>query len=132
MVEVVIDASAVVDLLLGNQLGESVASRISGTGLHAPAHLDAECLSALGRLNRAGALSETSVARMLTFLELAPIVRHPLGDLLAGAWTRRGNLRLADALYVQLAHTLDLTLVTTDTRLRPVERVDVISSNERS
>jgi len=39
---------------------------------------------------------------------------------------------LADALYVQLAHTLDLTLVTTDTRLRPVERVDVISSNERS
>jgi predicted nucleic acid-binding protein len=51
MADVVIDASAMVDLLLGNDLGEKVAARITGHELHGPTHLDYECLSALGRLH---------------------------------------------------------------------------------
>lgn len=46
---VVVDASALVDLLLGNELGLVVAQRLRDTRMHVPAHVDAEVLSALGR-----------------------------------------------------------------------------------
>ena len=38
-------------------------------------------------------------------------------SLLTGAWNRRGNLRLVDALYVELAEQLDAPIITTDERL---------------
>jgi predicted nucleic acid-binding protein len=126
MAEVAIDASALIDLLLGGPLGDAVATRLAGHGLHGPAHLDAECLSAFGRLNRAGTLPAATVEKLLAQLADAPITRHPVRELLAGAWARRANLRLADALYVELADRLDIALVTTDARLRPVKLAEVV------
>jgi predicted nucleic acid-binding protein len=128
MDEVVIDASAMVDLLLGGPIGNAVAARVSAHVLHGPAHLDAESLSALGRLHRAGELAADTVGTLLNRLASAPVVRHPIAELLAGAWARRSNLRLADALYVELASTLGLALVTTDARLQPVPLVDVVTA----
>lgn len=127
MAEVVLDASALVDLLLDNDLGRAVGRRIAGHGLHAPAHVDAEALSALGRLQRAGALDGATVEMMLHRLVAAPIDRHAVGDLVIGAWARRHELRLADALYVELAVAGDLPLVTTDRRLRSVPGADVVT-----
>ncbi len=121
MAEAVVDASALVDLLLGNELGDAVKTRIAGHVLHAPAHVDAEILSALGRLERTGAVEAESVETMVARLAAAPIQRHPLTDLLTGAWSRRHQLRLADALYVELAASRDLPLITTDRRLHPVQ-----------
>jgi predicted nucleic acid-binding protein len=128
MAEVVIDASAMVDLLLGGPVGDAVAARISDVTLHCPAHLDAEILSALGRLHRSNALTAPAVTSMLTRLADAPIERHSVADLLLGAWGRRRRLRLADALYVELANTLDLLLVTTDRRLKPTGVADVVTA----
>jgi predicted nucleic acid-binding protein len=126
MAEVVVDASAMVDLLLDNELGDAVRQRLAGHALHAPAHLDAEVLSALGRLHRAGDLEAEGVEARLRILVAAPIQRHNVNDLLIGAWSRRHQLRLVDALYVQLAVLRDLPLVTTDRRLRAVPSVDVV------
>jgi predicted nucleic acid-binding protein len=126
MAEVVVDASAMVDLLLDNELGGAVRQRLAGHALHAPAHLDAEVLSALGRLHRAGDLEAEDVEARLRNLVAAPIQRHNVNDLLIGAWSRRHQLRLVDALYVQLAVLRDLPLVTTDRRLRAVPSVDVV------
>ena len=42
---------------------------------------------------------------------------HALDGLVLGAWARRHNLRLTDALYVELAAQLDTVVVTTDRRL---------------
>jgi predicted nucleic acid-binding protein len=126
MAEVAVDASALIDLFLGGPLGDAVATRLAGHGLHGPAHLDAECLSALGRLNRAGDLPAATVEQFLARLADAPITRHPVHELLTGAWARRVNLRLADALYVELADQLGIALVTTDARLGPVGFVEVI------
>jgi predicted nucleic acid-binding protein len=94
-----------------------VRARISGCELHAPAHVDAEVLSALGRLHRAGDLDAGLVAAALSQLATAPIARHHLAGLLAGAWAARARLRLVDALYVELSTALAATLLTTDARL---------------
>lgn len=126
MAEVVADASALVDLLLGNEIGDAVRRRISGQVLHAPAHIDTEVLSALGRLHRAGEIAADGVETKLHELTAAPIQRHPLTGLLLGAWARRHQLRLADALYVELAVSRGLALVTTDSRLHAAPAADVV------
>jgi predicted nucleic acid-binding protein len=116
--ELVLDASTVVEALLGTDLGVKVRERMRGHRLHAPAHLDAEVLSALGRLHRAGEVPEATVTAALGELAAAPIQRHPLASLLTGAWDRRENQRLVDAIYSELAASLDsVPLLTTDARL---------------
>jgi predicted nucleic acid-binding protein len=126
MAEVVADASALVDLLLDNEPGQAVRRRLAGQVLHAPAHVDAEVLAALGRLHRAGQLEVDDVESRLVSLTEAPLVRHPVDGLVLGAWARRHQLRLADALYVELATTRGWPLVTTDRRLRSVPAADVV------
>ncbi len=39
MAEAVADASALIDLLLGNELGDAVQTRLAGHALHGTAHL---------------------------------------------------------------------------------------------
>jgi len=123
----VLDASAAVDLLLDNELGQVVGERIDGEDLHVPGHFDAEVLSALGRLHRANELTASEVEASLRDLAALPVERHGLETLLAGAWARRSNLRLADALYVELAVNLGALLVTTDGRLAAQPQVEVLS-----
>lgn len=57
------------------------------------------------------------MASRLRQVAAAPILRHDLADLLEGAWNLRHNLRLVDALYVELAMRLEAPLVTTDSAL---------------
>ena len=114
---VVVDASAMVEALIGTRLGVAARTRLRGCELHAPAHMDAEVLSALGGLERAGGLDTATASTALDELAVAPIVRHDLASLLVGAWSAREELRLVDALYVELSSTLGAALVTTDGRL---------------
>jgi predicted nucleic acid-binding protein len=114
---VVVDASVLVDLLAGTEYATAAGARLTGTVMHAPAHMDAEVLSALGRLQRAGELKSTDVEAGLATLATVPVTRHPVVDLVAGAWSRRSDLRLADALYVELATRLGVPVLTTDQRL---------------
>jgi predicted nucleic acid-binding protein len=114
---VVIDASVLVDLLAGTDYAVPAKTRLAGTVLHAPAHMDAEVLSALGRLQRAGESTTADVDAALSALTRIPVTRHPVADLAAGAWARRADLRLTDALYVELAARLRVPVLTTDHRL---------------
>ncbi len=52
--------------------------------------------------------------------------RHPVSGLVLGAWARRDQPRLADALYVELAVSLGLSLITTDRRLHAASVADVV------
>jgi predicted nucleic acid-binding protein len=74
----------------------------------------------LGRLHRAGELDAAPVSAALSELAVAPIVRHHVASLLAGAWSARDRLRLVDALYIELSSALDAALMTTDGRLARV------------
>lgn len=113
----IVDASAMVDLLVGSPFRASIQERLQGKELHVPAHFDAEVFSALGRLQRGGRLTNRQVIPRINRLATAPFQRHLLSPLLEGAWERRHNLRLVDALYVELANQLDSPVVTTDAGL---------------
>jgi predicted nucleic acid-binding protein len=112
-----VDASALVDVLVGTTFAGAVRARLQATVWHAPTHLDAEVISALGRLARAGQLQDSEVEERLSLLTSMPVRRQLLPPLLPGAWARRADLRLVDALYVELAAQLHAPLVTTDQRL---------------
>ena len=115
--KLVLDASAMVDLLLGAPPALAIRLRLLDGQLHTPAHFDAEVLSALGRLSRADHVTAAAVPALLPRVENARIQRHPVGPLLTGAWDRRGDLRLVDALYVELAERLGAPIISTDDRL---------------
>lgn len=113
---VVVDAAAVVDLICDLPPAAGVAVALAGASqVAAPAHLDAEVLSALGRQSRAGALAKAGerVAALADF----PAHRWPLRPLLGAAWGLTDQIAVRDALYVALARSLDARLVTTDARL---------------
>lgn len=113
----IVDASAVVDVLIDAPAASAIRSRLRQNKLHAPAHLDAEVLSAIGRHHRAGDLSTEAVSSRLQILQRMPIQRHQLTPLLRDAWGYRQNLRLADALYAALADRLQIPILSTDRRL---------------
>lgn len=114
---VVIDASVLVDLLAGSDYAAPAKKRLASTVLHAPAHMDTEVLSALGRIQRAGELTTADVDAAVSALTAIPVTRHPVSELAAGAWARRADLRLTDALYVELAARIRVPVLTTDHRL---------------
>jgi len=123
----VIDASALVDLLLGEPASERIADRIERNSLHAPAHIELELLSAFGRIERSGQLTSAEVDLRLRAAESVIIQRYDLEGLSAGAWRRRQSLRISDAFYVELADQLDVPLITTDLRLaRATPRAEAI------
>lgn len=103
-----------VDYLVGSSLADDVSGRIRDTEVSVPAHFDAEVLSALGRLQRGGDLTEHEVEERVALTARAPFHRYLLAPLLEGAWALHHNVRLVDALYIELANQLDATIVTTD------------------
>lgn len=121
----VVDASAVVELLLRTEAGRRVAGTLRDATVAAPAHLDAEVLSALGRLVRAGEVAADDVPPLLDTLARAPFTRYPLPPLPGPAWRLRANLSLRDALYVLLARRLGATLLTADARLARAPGLEV-------
>lgn len=113
----VVDAATVVDLICDLPAADQFRHHLAGAdAVAAPAHLDAEVLSALGRLKRAGQL--TREAERVAALGTFKARRWPLQPLLSAAWALTDRIAVRDALYVALAVSLDATLITSDGRLR--------------
>lgn len=113
-----LDAAAVVDLLLRNELGRAVREEIEDRELWSVAHVDAEVFSALSRLHRDDQLSADDVQARLDLLASLAMDRLPItAALLSRAWTLRQNVAARDALHVGAAQMLDVPLLTTDRRL---------------
>jgi len=119
---IVIDASAVAELLLARPSAPAVAQRMTDHGfdLHAPHLLDAEVLSVIRRVVASGdASAERGEQALDDFLGL-PVERHPHDVLLRRAWDYRENFTAYDAMYVTLAQALapePVPVLTTDARL---------------
>ena len=116
---IVLDASALVELLLGTSLGRAIASRIADpeTGLHAPHLADVEVAQTLRRYVSDGDLDAAPAAAALADLRALDVERHAHEPLLDRVWALRDNLTAYDAVYVALAEALDAPLLTCDGRL---------------
>jgi predicted nucleic acid-binding protein len=116
MAILVVDASVVVALLVGSE-PRVRREALGGAALAAPAHVDAEALSALFGLARGRALDARRLARAVADLATAPVRRLPIAPLMNDAVPLRHNLSAFDALYVAAARALRCALVTRDRRL---------------
>jgi predicted nucleic acid-binding protein len=115
---IVLDASVVVELLLGTQAAGPLAARIrSAAPWHAPAVLDLEVANAIRRLCTTRQTSQERGSRAIEDLGALPVRRYPHTPLLDRIWELRANLTAYDGAYVALAETLRAPLVTRDRRL---------------
>ena len=116
---IVVDASAMLELLLGGAASGWVAQRIVGSshGMHAPELLDLEVAQVLRRLERDKSVTAARARSALAdYLEL-DVVRYPHRPFLDRVWALRPNVTAYDAAYLALAEGLDAPLITLDGRL---------------
>ena len=115
----VLDASVLLELLLGTERGRTIAVRIAdpAIGLHAPHLADVEVAQALRRYVGEGEIGASSAEAALEDLQSLDLERHSHEPLLGRVWALRENLTAYDAVYVALAEALDSTLLTCDGRL---------------
>ena len=130
---IVLDASALVELLLNTSAGQAVARRIANPnlGVHVPHLADLEVAQVLRRLASRGELKAAEASTAIEDLRSLDLQRHAHEPLLGRVWELRQNLSAYDAVYVALAEVLDTTVVTCDGRLarapRAAKRVELIS-----
>lgn len=115
----VLDASALVDLLLVRPLAAEIERHVvaQARNLHAPELLDVEVVSALRRVVSSGQAPAARAAEAIEDLLELPIERHPHGPLMPRVWKLRETMTGYDATYLALAETLaerPATLLTTD------------------
>jgi predicted nucleic acid-binding protein len=114
---IVIDASALVELLLGGTpRAARLAARIRGQTLHAPHLVDLETTSVLRSMEARGLATAVAVQALADLVALA-ITRYPHDVVLPRIWQLRANLTVYDACYVALAESLATPLITCDARL---------------
>ena len=116
---IVVDASAILELLLNTDAGQRVAARIAGPDvtLHAPHLLDLEVAQVLRRYVFQRAIDAARGQLALEHLAQLDIDRYAHDLFLPRIWALRDNVTAYDAAYVALAEALDASLVTTDRRL---------------
>lgn len=114
---VVVDASALVDLLLNHDAAPAVRSALRRATLYAPSIMDGEVLSGIRSAWLRGTVPDDRAEVALDDLAAMPVERVPDQVLLHEAWSLRHNVSASDALYVALARRLECPLVTLDRRL---------------
>ena len=116
---IVVDASAVLEILLRTQAAAAVEARLfqSGQTLPAPHLIDVEVAQVLRRYAAAnqadGRRCETALGDWLDF----PVHRYAHDVLLPRVWQLRANVTAYDAVYIALAEALAAPLITRDGRL---------------
>jgi predicted nucleic acid-binding protein len=111
---VVIDASALVELLLQSDRAPAVLQAIGATDMVAPDAINPEVLSTLRRFEQIGELRAGRATQAVDDLLEADVRRFPTLPLLPESWALRANLTPYDACYVVLARNLGCSLVTGD------------------
>jgi predicted nucleic acid-binding protein len=116
---IVLDASALVELLLGTPRGLAVAESLENDekSVHVPHLADVEVAHVLRRLVTLKAIDDTLAGQAIDELQNLPLVRHGHDAMLDRIWALRRNATAYDAAYLALAEVLGATLLTCDRRL---------------
>jgi predicted nucleic acid-binding protein len=133
---IVLDASALVELLLNTAAGEKVARRIADPtlGVHVPHLADIEVAQVLRRFASSGELAADEAGDAIEDLQALDLQRHAHEPLLERVWSLRQSLSAYDAVYVALAEVLDTVVLTCDSRLARApglrRRVELVHASE--
>ena len=113
---IVVDASALLEVLLNTSAGSLVAQRLftEKETLHTPHLLDLEIAQVLRRYALTGELNPTRGLQALDDLADFPLTRYPHDLLLPRIWELRHNITAYDAAYIALAEALAAPLLTRD------------------
>jgi len=116
---IVLDASAVLELLMGSRAGQAVADRISSPSetLHAPHLLDVEVAQVLRRYAARRHLLPARASEALQDLAELDVTRYGHELLLPRVWQMRHFVTAYDGVYLALAEVLRAPLLTLDVRL---------------
>jgi predicted nucleic acid-binding protein len=116
---IVLDASAVLEMLLNTRAAPRVTARVFAPGetLHAPHVLDLEVAQALRRYVLAGETEEDRGEEALRDFRDLPLSRYPHEPFLERIWELRRNVTAYDAAYLALAEALDAPFVTRDVKV---------------
>jgi predicted nucleic acid-binding protein len=116
---IVVDASALLEVLLNTSAGTSIADRLftKTETLHAPHLLDVEITQVIRRYALAGEIEPSRGFQVLEDLVDLPLTRYSHELLLSRIWELRHNLTAYDAAYLALAEALAAPLLTRDARL---------------
>jgi predicted nucleic acid-binding protein len=116
---IVVDASAVLEVLLNTPAAGPVAERIFAPGetLHAPHLLDLEVAQVLRRYAASGQLDARRGGAALEDLGDFPLTRYPHDLVLPRIWELRHRVTAYDAAYLPLAEALAVPLLSRDRRL---------------
>jgi predicted nucleic acid-binding protein len=116
---IVIDASALVEVLLQSDKGRGVERAIGNSELLAPDVMNPEVVQSLRGLERGGKLTSARASQAIDRLVETDIARVPTRMLIREMWSMRENLSAYDACYVALARALNCPLLTVG---RPLTR----------
>lgn len=115
---VVIDASTVVSALIDTgPEGQWAEQILLNNEIVAPALLQVESTNVLRRLKASRQIVDLEASMAHRDLMLLPITLFPFEPFAERVWSLRDNLSSYDAWYVAVAETLNIPLVTLDTRL---------------
>ena len=116
---IVIDASALLELVLRSALADRIAERAlaASASLHAPHLLDIEATHVLRRMVQRKDISANRAEVALADFSDLRIERHSHQGLLVRVWQLRDAMTAYDGSYVALAEALDAPLLTCDGRL---------------
>ncbi len=113
---IVVDASALLEVLLQTSSAGLVSSRIFMPGeiLAAPHLITVEVAQVLRRYHATGTLDDLRAWEAMQDFADMPITKFPHDFLLPRIWELRNNLTAYDAVYLALAEALNATFLTRD------------------
>jgi predicted nucleic acid-binding protein len=115
---IVIDASAMLEILSHTELGLAMEASFFEEDLHAPHTIDLEVLQTLRRWTRAGIISTDEADQAIKLFLSFAITRHPHLHLIPAIWSLRHNLTAYEAAYLALARLLGARLLSADGALQ--------------
>lgn len=113
---IVIDASAMVEALVGRDAGAELIDALAGE-VDAPHLLDVEVMSVLRGLQLGGKLDLAAAEQARADHFALTITRHEVGPFADRIWRLRHQYTSYDACYLALAEALDAPLYTGDAKL---------------
>jgi predicted nucleic acid-binding protein len=121
----VVDASAIVDLLAGAPNARAIAGALAPfPEIDVPEHFHVEAISALRGMLLRGDIAADHAERALQLLPELRVVRHPVEPLARSIWSMRDALPAYDAAYLAVALNIDAQLLTIDRGLAAAARRD--------